>query len=177
MPLVLKGGFMFSSLWKKMLLAATFAVSMTSANALNIDFGNLSAPASASNIAVSGSFDDIFSFTATTSGALGSIVGLDIVGNLEAQYRFGVGATPTWSNFSSLASVPSDDDGVFSFSQTVNGLQAGQKYWFEVKGSGTQAKYTVSLAPVPEPETYAMLLAGLGAVGVMVRRRKSSVQA
>jgi hypothetical protein len=26
-------------------------------------------------------------------------------------------------------------------------------------------------APVPEPETYAMLLAGLGLMGAMVRRR------
>jgi len=30
-----------------------------------------------------------------------------------------------------------------------------------------------SLAPVPEPETYALMLAGLGLVGFMARRRKS----
>jgi hypothetical protein len=30
----------------------------------------------------------------------------------------------------------------------------------------------VMLAPVPEPETYAMLLAGLGVMGAVVRRRK-----
>lgn len=30
----------------------------------------------------------------------------------------------------------------------------------------------VSVSPVPEPETYAMLLAGLGLVGAMARRRK-----
>jgi hypothetical protein len=29
-----------------------------------------------------------------------------------------------------------------------------------------------NLAPVPEPETYAMMLAGLGLLGVMTRRRK-----
>lgn len=32
-----------------------------------------------------------------------------------------------------------------------------------------------TLAPVPEPETYAMMLAGLGLVGVAVRRRRALV--
>jgi hypothetical protein len=34
---------------------------------------------------------------------------------------------------------------------------------------------TLNVSPVPEPETYAMLLAGLGLVGFMVRRRKEIV--
>lgn len=34
---------------------------------------------------------------------------------------------------------------------------------------------TLNVSPVPEPETYAMLLAGLGLVGFMVRRRKENV--
>ena len=29
-----------------------------------------------------------------------------------------------------------------------------------------------TLAPVPEPETYAMMLAGLGMLGFMARRRR-----
>lgn len=37
--------------------------------------------------------------------------------------------------------------------------------------SGTTTVY--SLAPVPEPETYAMLLAGLGMLGLMARRRRA----
>ncbi len=32
----------------------------------------------------------------------------------------------------------------------------------------------VNIAPVPEPETYALMLAGLGLVGVMARRRKAA---
>ena len=32
---------------------------------------------------------------------------------------------------------------------------------------------TYSMAPVPEPETYAMLIAGLAALGVVARRRKA----
>ena len=33
---------------------------------------------------------------------------------------------------------------------------------------------TVSASPAPDPETYAMLLAGLGVVGVLARRRRPS---
>jgi hypothetical protein len=29
------------------------------------------------------------------------------------------------------------------------------------------------VAPIPEPETYALMLAGLGVVGFMARRRKT----
>ena len=32
-------------------------------------------------------------------------------------------------------------------------------------------------APIPEPETYAMMLAGLGLLGVMIRRRKQKLSA
>ncbi|MEO8922966.1 MAG: PEP-CTERM sorting domain-containing protein [Caldimonas sp.] len=44
------------------------------------------------------------------------------------------------------------------------GFQASQS--FQVLGS------IATVSPVPEPETYALLLAGLGAVGMMSRRRK-----
>lgn len=39
-------------------------------------------------------------------------------------------------------------------------------------GSDGNIKFSVQLAPVPEPETCAMLLAGLGLMGVMARRRR-----
>jgi hypothetical protein len=35
----------------------------------------------------------------------------------------------------------------------------------------------VNIAPIPEPETYAMLLAGLGLMGFVARRRKQATQA
>ena len=42
---------------------------------------------------------------------------------------------------------------------------------------GTAAQdQLVMLAPVPEPETYAMLLAGLGMMGAVVRKRKQTRQ-
>lgn len=36
---------------------------------------------------------------------------------------------------------------------------------------------TLVTAPIPEPETYAMMLAGLGLLGVMTRRRKQKLNA
>jgi len=51
-------------------------------------------------------------------------------------------------------------------------------YNFGNLGKGKQISIgydvAISAAPVPEPETYAMLLAGLGLVGVAARRRRSA---
>ena len=43
---------------------------------------------------------------------------------------------------------------------------AGDKNWSYV--------LTISAAPVPEPESYAMFLAGLGIIGAVARRRKAA---
>jgi hypothetical protein len=56
-------------------------------------------------------------------------------------------------------------------------LAAGD-YYYAVNALGAPlgayaiASATVVAAPVPEPETYAMLLAGLGVVGFLARRRR-----
>ncbi len=50
--------------------------------------------------------------------------------------------------------------------------------YLHVQGLGTNgedsAKYGTSVSPVPEPETYAMMLAGLGLMGFAARRRKAN---
>ncbi|WP_348698517.1 PEP-CTERM sorting domain-containing protein [Duganella fentianensis] len=63
--------------------------------------------------------------------------------NLTAFYRFDAGTT-----------------GVFSIINKVDSISNATLY------------QTSMAAPVPEPETYAMLLAGLGMVGLIARRRK-----
>ncbi|MDR2014097.1 MAG: THxN family PEP-CTERM protein [Azoarcus sp.] len=56
------------------------------------------------------------------------------------------------------------------------GFAAGSCYGFatpEHTKTDVMFNFTITAAaPVPEPETYAMLLAGLGMVGIVVRRRK-----
>lgn len=61
---------------------------------------------------------------------------------------------------------------------TMSGLTAGS-YYYQITGNATGSlggfySITSTVTPVPEPETYAMLLAGLGVVGSLYRRRKSS---
>jgi len=52
---------------------------------------------------------------------------------------------------------------------------AGSCYGFTTPESmKTDVKFALSITTaVPEPETYAMLLAGLGMIGAVVRRRKT----
>jgi hypothetical protein len=47
----------------------------------------------------------------------------------------------------------------------------GQRAW--AVHDGDVGSLTAVTAPVPEPETYALMLAGLGAVGIVRRRRRS----
>ena len=60
---------------------------------------------------------------------------------------------------------------------SVSGLTSGSSLtnmYLHVQGidGGYSAKYTPIVTAVPEPETYAMLLAGLGLIGFSARRRK-----
>lgn len=45
--------------------------------------------------------------------------------------------------------------------------------WYEDSSDQALAVNDLKVEAVPEPETYAMLLAGLGALGAIARRRKS----
>ena len=68
---------------------------------------------------------------------------------------------------------------------TIAGVVAGGTYKLVVTGTSTQldAKFQIqgtdltvsggTITPVPEPESYAMFLAGLGLMGAIAKRRKS----
>jgi hypothetical protein len=61
-----------------------------------------------------------------------------------------------------------------------NGVPGPNQYSFNLYTSGKNQDYLVasmsSVTPVPEPESYAMLLAGLGLIGFTASRRRAPRQ-
>ena len=90
-----------------------------------------------------------FSFDGIASGTV-----LNGIGNS--------GSDHSWQHFSQIVNF--DGNGLLTFSAVGISDSYG--------GSLDMVSFT---SAVPEPETYAMLLAGLGLLGFMVRRRKESV--
>lgn len=127
--------------------------------------------------AVSGpSFIDFFNFLAPVGAvqASGATVSIDLVpfaniDNLQIILYNGP------SGAGSI--VASGTAGEFSQLENV-GIAANSAYSFRVSGSVVGAPlgyytFTAVAAPVPEPETYALMLAGLGVVGFVAARRRN----
>ena len=58
---------------------------------------------------------------------------------------------------------------------TLNGYQGGSYQFYELYAWAVRPSDVA--APIPEPETYAMMLAGLALLGVVARRRKQKLMA
>jgi hypothetical protein len=126
---------------------------------------------------------------ATLSGALAQLLPTNIANNPLVQditnavsvslftggptgpaYTFG--SQPTWANKSLLKSA---SNGTFSQPGLLGGTYTLQFSGTKPLGAGGYAAAlgwsTVNVTPVPEPETFALLLAGLGVLAGVARRR------
>lgn len=119
-------------------------------------------------------FSDRFNFTTSVTGDLTA----DLF-SLSGTARNGLDITG-FSLFSGtgelLGGTQLSTGSLDSWSLNYDNLSAGS-YYVMVNGSvlsNSAGKYyaNIALAPVPEPETYAMMLAGLGLLGFTARRRK-----
>lgn len=89
---------------------------------------------------------------------------------------FGTGQGPNWgsyANFSTLANVGSSQKFwyIATSSSTAQGAATVQPFSNATWNLDTAGNLTYSVAAVPEADTWAMLLAGLGLMGIITRRR------
>ena len=156
-------------LFKQGAVLAAVVLACSQANAMSTIVGNTFADGVQSEIEaataiVKGAFFDTYEFSLTTASTITSF----FTNNVPT-----TALTGTYSLFSTSGLVKS---GSFSESFTEN-LAAGDYSFFVAGSSGMKAgSYTLAatVAAVPEPETYALFLAGLGAVGFLAARRRSN---
>lgn len=162
-------------------LAAVAIAAFTSAGAYAVDLGDIPPTASFSMTHSAGSFIDSWSFNLPSA----SYVAASLT-NVEVTFAsLSIGAI---SDFAAklngidlnLSSFTVNNPPISVKTQVLAGnSQFGPGTSFSLVVSGVAgeggASYggNIVAVPVPEPETYAMMLAGLGALGFLARRRKS----
>ena len=149
-----------------------------------------------------GGFKD--SFTLTTGTGAVSLISLSVTGATGSfadtashslynsgltlrVFQFGTSTQIGSTSYSTIGAGASQN--LFTtLLPTIPGVLANTKYTIMVSGTSLakDSKFTIqgsdiavtggSISPVPEPESYAMLLAGLGLVGTMVRHQRLMVQ-
>ena len=121
---------------------------------------------------VSGVFTDIWTFTVAPPGATAAASATNIA-------LFGGGGITSFAGV--LAIIPLDltiansPPVVVSVLSGFAGTLSAGVYSLTISGNaGNGASYggNVVLTPIPEPETYALMLAGLGVVGFVAARRR-----
>ena len=161
---------------KQVIAASALAAVGVAAQAATYDIGVLPVAPTTFVQTVSvpaGSFMDTFSFVAPSGSGYsgtGAALSVDVGANILNINGLTVSLYDAGHNLLSTGTVGESSAVTWS-------LLSGANYSFEVSGNaggigGGLYTFVATAALVPEPETLAMMLAGLGAVGFMARRRR-----
>ena len=110
-------------------------------------------------------------FAAGTNGYANVASGTTFGDNIGGLLNFSNGGTVANNSYANglglmRVDVPPSGSGVSTYNPYVDGGFSVRSYFDTTSG-------TVTISAVPEPETYAMLLAGLGLMGAIARRRRN----
>jgi len=150
----------------------------------NISWNSGTFPAGSGNL-YSFSVDEIFQLSlsgASIAGPVRAVLQVETWGNTIDSMLLN-GLAPSFSQTTFNDTVMTDAVGEVDLKQILyywDLAAAPTSYVFDftapVHTTVAQVAIDIAAAPVPEPETYAMLAAGLGLVGWQVRRRNKSAQ-
>ena len=163
--------------FKSFAAAALLATAAASASAVTYTIGTMPiAPAVYSNTASlpfsAVPFSDRYNFVFPVGGSVasGSAVSVNVSGLLNI--------SNVQVSLFNAANLLLASGGVGVSSQLFNTpLTAGASYYYTVTGTANGAvggaySFIASASPIPEPGTYALMLAGLGVVGFMALRHR-----
>ena len=176
-------------------VAAIAAMSSAGSFAVTTPWGMHDTVEVGSVLVAPGPFLDFFTFSIGSTSSLASTAVaanvsisvpvsvniLEVVGGTYSLWSMGadnaIGGSGANADTSMNAWTWNFNGGTGSVSNTVTPLLAGS-YYYAVGGlaagvSGGQYTLVSTVTEVPEPETYAMMLAGLGALGFLARRRRN----
>jgi PEP-CTERM motif len=131
-------------------------------------------------------FSDVYSFSVTADASLQSILAAASFTNIVGISNFtsslwlsGGGLLAAGNTFTSGSGGATTTTSSIFYSLLTAGVGAPPVPSYEIRTSGTiigpSGSYggSVVIAPIPEPEIYAMMAVGLGLLGWVRRRRKS----